>query len=199
MGQPNRRTHANELPQRVVAIVNDAEKRFSGKALTGVNASPANVKTRQWAISQCLAAGFGLAEIAGFFSTTTAAVKAVLRIPPVLEADEDEHEEVATHAPARMLPIYGERQNCANESECLGELLRACAPHAPRYASCPAVCLSFSPPTPRHGPSPGQWQDERFPAALGDESAPIRRAQVSLEQPSEQAIEEPAPASLHAA
>ena len=169
MDEANRGTRAFVLPARVVAIVAEAEIRFETKIRLGRTATQSTLKARHWIMEQCLAEGFGIGEIAAFFSTSSAAIKAVLRIPPAMEVDDDEHDDIPLRTKTGMLPIYGDRKPCANESACLGDLLRACAPRAPRYASCPRVCLSYVPMEPMYVPSGGQWNDHRYPSGLDRE------------------------------
>jgi len=162
------------LPPRILEIVEHAEQRFQCGDVMQPASSGVNPRARAWAIRRCYEEGFGLDEIAEHFQTTTAAVKAILHIPPSTETDEDERDDVPIRAPSRMLPVHGERRPCANEAECLEELLRACRPVAPRYASCPSNCGSFAPPLPNPLPSRGERFFERCPAAP-DKQAPTTR------------------------
>ena len=148
---------------RVLEIVEEAEQRFQAKDIMAPASRAIDSRARAWAMARCHAEGFGLEEIAEHFSTTPAAVKAVLAIPPAIDVDDDEHDDVVLHKPSRMRPVHGERRACENASDCLGELLRASAPRAPRYASCPPDCGAFQPPAPRPLPRHGERLYERCP------------------------------------
>ena len=75
---------------------------------------------------------------------------------------------VTVEGPTRMLPLAGERRDCARASDCLGELLRAYAPGQPRTASCPPTCTSFQPVQASAGAGLGSWDEARLPAPPPD-------------------------------
>ncbi len=58
---------------------------------------------------------------------------------------DDECQPMVLRFTPRMLPVLGERKDCANERECLDELIRACGKHDAPGSSCPTVCPHFQP------------------------------------------------------
>lgn len=56
--------------------------------------------------------------------------------------DDDCQPMVVTGNP-RMLPVIGERRDCAREDECLTELIKACGTQDPPGSSCPKDCRWF--------------------------------------------------------
>jgi hypothetical protein len=126
------------MRRSIAEIIGDAKERFGSNNVE--RASGFYLPARIWAIRTARAAGHTHAAIAEAFHTLPHAVQAAIGDDPDLDPDEDCHPEMT--APVRMLPVLGDRYPCAHEGACLAELLRACAPRAPAYASCPPGCPS---------------------------------------------------------
>ena len=123
---------------------------------------------RAWAMRELHSQGVPIAEIADALNATIGVVQVALGLfLDDLDPDDDEREVHDFRGPTRMLPVIGNRRDCALSSACLGELLRACAPASPHAASCPATCSSFEPPSrPEQaelGAGLGAWHEADLP------------------------------------
>jgi len=153
----------------VATVIADAEYRFNVLGIDRASpASDARLHARHWAIRAMHARRVPLDRIAAALHTTIGTVRVAVGVSPnEADLDDDELDDAPVRGPTRMLPIVGDRRDCAHASACLGELLRAAAPSSPRAASCPSTCSLFVPPGRPEGgeldAGLGAWNEDSLP------------------------------------
>lgn len=158
--------HGN--PELIATILLQAACKFGVSDVASTNDLDVRRPARAWAMGELHRRGVPLSQIAHAMRTTLGVVQVALGAAlGDLDPDDDEREVPSLRGPTRMLPVAGARRDCALASDCLGELLRACAPVSPRAASCPPSCASYgSPERPeraQYGAGIGAWNEAELP------------------------------------
>jgi hypothetical protein len=153
-------------PDLIDSVLFQAACKFGVSNVASANDLDVSHPARAWAMRELHRHGVPIAEIAHALNATIGVVQVALGLS-LDELDDDEREVHDFRGPTRMLPVAGDRRDCALASTCLGELLRACAPASPHAASCPPTCSSFRPP-PRperaeFGAGLGAWYEADLP------------------------------------
>lgn len=161
-------------------VIGIAKARSKGEA-TSERAREARSTARVWAMTELARRGLSVERIAAALGSDRRRVEEAIGLRLDDGDDDDELEDPPRSRPTRMLPVLGERRDCANDSECLRELLDACEPYAPRFASCPPKCPSFQRPG-AASPSPGlgAWDDAQMPPDPEPEVDTVRSQKVRL-------------------
>jgi hypothetical protein len=173
----------------IAAVIAAAEYRFDvlgiDRASPGSDASDARLCARQWVIRTLHARHVPVDRIAAALATSIGVVRVALGLPALVDTDLDDDERVdaPVRGPIRMLPVIGDRRDCAHASACLGELLRAAAPSSPRAASCPLTCSLFAPPgrpeRAAYDAGLGSWNEANLPDLTDiDDAARLTGAQT---------------------
>jgi hypothetical protein len=163
------------------SVILEAACKFGVADVTKPSELDVRGPARTWAMGKLHRRGVPVAQIARALHTTVGVVQvAVGASAGELDPDDDELEVREFRGPTRMLPMAGNRRDCALASACLGELLRACAPASPHAASCPSTCVSFQPP-PRperaeFGAGLGAWNEADLPPDPERDNGPGRTA-----------------------